>query len=46
LRKHFTKIGPQTRLALATWRRHGGEAGLPTSALERLSSELPPSGDG
>lgn len=46
LRKHFTKVGPQTRLALATWRRHGGEAGLPTSALERLSSELPPSGDG
>lgn len=40
LRKHFTKVGAQTRLALATWRARGAEAGLQTPALDALAAAL------
>jgi hypothetical protein len=39
LRVHFTKVGDQTRLAMATYVADARAAGLPTAALEQLSAQ-------
>jgi 2-dehydropantoate 2-reductase len=36
LRSHFTKVGAQTRAAMATYMELGAEIGLPSTHLERL----------
>jgi 2-dehydropantoate 2-reductase len=40
LKVHFTKIGPQTRLLLPSYRFSGGATGIPTHALEALETAV------
>jgi len=40
LRYHFTKVGDQTRAALATWIAEGKRRGLPTAAIQKLAEGL------
>ena len=40
LRYHFTKVGDQTRAALATYARRGEEQGRPHGAIDRLRDEI------
>lgn len=45
IQRHFTKVGPQTRLLIADYAREAQEKGLPCASLSELSrsiAELPP----
>ena len=42
LKFHFTKVGDQTRLNIAAYIEEGKRRGLPTAALEDLTSRVPP----